>query len=1041
MERNIIKAIVLSALVALSGLFQRIAAQDTVSGIVRSASTGEVFTGASVTVCGGEASAMSGEDGRFGIAAQTWDVLEIKAPGCETQYVALRGRTDVEVYVVAESDAVPFYTEKSMSASAADVAGSMLPATTSVNENADMLLSGAVHSIRLSGIDAAASATFVRGMHSLNMTSCPLYIVDGLEWQNPEGVTSLHAGYLNNPLALIPPEDVESVEVLKNGTAIYGAKAANGVIVINTKRARNMATEIAFNASVGIKSPFKTVPVMNATDYRIYATEVMGGMENINSLKDTYAFIDDDASGYNYAASHNDTDWMKEINKTAFTQNYGISVRGGDEIALYYFSLDYARNGGCVDGTDFSRLSVRFNSDISFTKKLTARADIAFSQVSRNLFDDGLDALSSPVYMAYVKSPLYSPYQYDASGNLFDKISDTDELGTGNPLAVTNNADGEGKNYRFTASLRPRMKFSECFSLSAVAGISWDKIKENLFTPDFGLAEVNLYNDQGDRYGEGDNSVASLMTRNITLTLGLDAEWRVLTGKHDLSLKAGASYINNVYECDYGKGYNTGSDYLKSLDVTTSSLRTTDGYDCDWRNVSWHVLVGYNYLERYHLSGTLTMESSSRLGKKADTSFRLCGIGWGLFPSLDAAWIISNESFMKNAAWIDYLRLRTGYDMTGNDDIPIGAPSAYFASTGVVGLAKGIVLSNVGNEKLTWEKTGTFTAGLDLSILRNRLSLSAEFYHSSTTNLLIQKTLSEEFGLEAYWTNDGRLSNTGFDFTLRTRIIDNRRWKLSAGITAGHYTNKVKSLGGESFITTISGGNILTAENLPLGVFYGYKTLGVFSTEDESRAANLAFVTENGQKLYFGAGDVHFLDADANGVIDENDMTVIGNPNPNLYGNFNFNFQYGRLTLGAVFTYSLGNDAYDALRASLESGSSLYNQSTAMLSRWTAEGQITSVPKATYGDPMGNSRFSDRWIEDASYLRLKQINLTYTLPIKPKFIQGAQVWAAVDNVFTITKYLGADPEFGCGMSAVYQGVDAGLTPSSRSYNLGVRLNL
>ncbi len=1041
MDRNRIKAIALSALLALSGLFQRAAAQNTVGGTVRDASTGEVFAGAVVTVSGGAGSAMSGGDGRFEIEARTWDVLEIKAPGCELQYVPLQGRTDVEVYVVAESGAVPFYTERSMGASAADAAVSMLPATTSVNENADMLLSGAVRSVRQSGADAAASVTFIRGMHSLNMTSQPLYVVDGLEWQNPEGVTSLHEGYLNNPLALIPPEDVESVEVLKNGTAIYGAKGANGVVLINTKRARNMATEIAFNASVGIKSPFKTIPVMNASDYRIYATEVMGGMENINALKDTYAFLDDDVSGYNYAASHNDTDWMKEINKTAFTQNYGISVRGGDEIALYYFSLDYARNGGCVEGTDFSRLSVRFNSDISFTKKLTARADIAFSQVSRNLFDDGLDALSSPVYMAYMKSPLYSPYQYDDSGNLYDKISDTDELGTGNPLAVTRNADGDTKNYRFTASLRPRMQFTPRFSLSAVAGISWDKIKENLFTPDFGLAEVDLYNDQGDWYGEGDNSVASLMTRNITLTLGIDADWKVLSGKHNLSLGAGVSYMNNVYECDYGKGYNTGSDYLKSLDVTTSSLRATSGYDCDWRNVSWHALAGYDYLGRYFLSGTLTMESSSRLGKRADTSFRLCGIGWGLFPSLDAAWIISNESFMKHVPWIDYLRLRAGYDMTGNDGIPIGAPSAYFSSTGVVGLAKGIVLSNIGNEKLTWEKTGTVTAGLDVNLLRNRLSLSAEFYRSSTTNLLIQKSLPEEFGLESYWTNDGRLSNTGFDFTLRARLVDKRRWKLSAGITAGHYRNEVKSLGGESFITTVSGGNVLTAEGYPLGVFYGYKTLGVFSTEEESRTANLAVVTDNGQKLYFGAGDVHFLDADSNGVIDENDMTVIGNPNPDLYGNFNFSLQYGRLALGAVFTYSLGNDAYNALRASLESGSGMCNQSTAMLSRWTAEGQTTSVPKATYGDPMGNSRFSDRWIEDASYLKLKQINLTYTLPIKPKFIQGAQVWAAVDNVFTVTKYLGADPEFGCGMSAVYQGVDAGLTPSSRSYNLGVRLNL
>ena len=251
----------------------------------------------------------------------------------------------------------------------------------------------------------------------------------------------------------------------------------------------------------------------------------------------------------------------------------------------------------------------------------------------------------------------------------------------------------------------------------------------------------------------------------------------------------------------------------------------------------------------------------------------------------------------------------------------------------------------------------------------------------------------------------------------------------------------MKSLGNGDIINSIYGGEVLTTVGQPLGVFYGYKTKGVFATSEKAQQAHLNVVSETGAITPFGAGDIHFDDRNKDGYIDEGDRQIIGDPNPDIYGNFHFNVAYRRFSLGATFTYSLGNDAYNALRANLESGSSLNNQTKNMNNRWVADGQITTVPKATYGDPMGNARFSDRWIEDASYLKLRQITASYTLPIKAKFIQGASVWVAVNNVFTLTKYLGSDPEFGYGNSLLYQGIDAGLTPSTRSYNIGIKLNL
>lgn len=1032
-------AIALAASVAIPGMAS---AQGVIKGKVVNSSTMEKFAGARITVIGTKNVAMSDENGAFELKdADKNSVLQIEAPGCEMQIMAVQGKKDLVVKVVPVSSSKPFYTADALATNTTYKTGDMAKATLSASEDIDMSLNGAVRGISQSGVDGIGTAVMIKGLHSINMTNTPLYVVDGVMWQSQDFQSSVHSGYYSNPLALIPATDIESIQVMKNGTAIYGAKAANGVVIINTKRSHNMATEISVDAWAGIKSAFKSMPMMNAADYRTYATDVMKGIKNINQLADKYHFLNDDKSSSYYLSSHNNTNWNDEINSSAFTQNYNVGVRGGDEIALYSFSLGYAHNDGNIDNTDFSRLNVRINSDINFTKHFTTRADISFAQITRNLFDDGIDGYTSPLYLSYIKSPLYNPHQFDMSGKLYNKISDKDELGTGNPLAITTEAEGKTKNYRFTATLAPKYQFTDRFALSAIAGYSWDKIKESSFTPDFGLAERNLYNEQGDWFGEGDNCVTSLMTRNNTLTLGMYADWAVLKGNSNLSLNGGFTYINNTFESNYGMGYNTGSDNLRNLSVTNSALRTIVGLDDDWRTLRWNLAADYNYQHRYLLTATATMESSSRFGKHADGGMRLAGISWGMFPSVTGAWVVTGERFMSKLPFVNYLKLYTGYEMTGNDDIPVNATRTYFENVGYAGLAKGTTLSNIGNDKLTWEKTNTWNIGVDMSLFDNRLSINAEYYISTTKDLLVQKQLRDEYGLKYYWSNDGKLSNKGYVIGLEARIVDSKDWKLNAGASIGHYKNEVKALGNGNIVNSYFGGEVLTTVGQPLGVFYGYKTDGVFATQQEAEKANLGIVSETGAKTLFGAGDMHFTDANKDGNIDENDRQIIGDPNPDAYGNFHLNVQYKGFTLGAMFTYSVGNDAYNALRANLESGSSLNNQTQNLRNRWVADGQVTSVPKATYGDPMGNARFSDRWIEDASYLKLKQISASYTLPIKPKFIQGASVWLAVNNVFTVTKYLGSDPEFCYGNSLLYQGIDAGLTPSTRSYNIGIKLNL
>ena len=1049
-------------------------AQTTIKGTIVNSATGEAFAGSRVTAVGTTNMVMTEENGTFILTvADKNGLLRVEAPGFEDQFVPLQGRTELFIKLLPQTKAEPV--------------------TLTTDDAVQRQILGDARVTTHSGQDLAGAALFVRGLHSINMQSQPLFIVDGQIWQTSsvvgdfESPTSLHAGYFSNPLALIAPEDIERIEVLKNGTAIWGSKAAGGVVVITTKRSRNMATEIEVNLSAGIKQQGRTLPLLSAKDYRILASDLLPSLgerlrvgEPSSGMGLGVGFLDDNTNTSYYKANHNDTDWQDAIGHTATTQNYGIAVRGGDDIALYAFSLGYAHNEGTIRNTDFDRLNVRFNSDIDLTTHLKTRADIAFAQVSRNLFDDGIVSANSPRYMAYIKSPLYNAHQFDTQGNLYDRLSDVDELGIGNPMAIIENAEGKTKNYRFTATLAPTYNFNDRISLSATANYAWDKIKESAFLPDFGLPAVQLLNAQGDWYGQGDNSVASIMTRHSTLTLGIEANWKILTSHLSLlTSKLGFRYMNDSFESDYGQGYNTGSDNLRSLSVTNSALRTTTGINDDWRDMAWYVQADYALRNRYLLSASATMETNSRFGRDADGGLKLGGVQWGLFPAVEAGWVVTGEPFMRHARGINYLKLHAAYELTGNDDLSVGGDlqsptKTYFESIGYAGLAKGLVLSNIGNDCLKWERTGTLTLGLDARLLGNRLSVRADYFRSTTNDLLVRKQLREEYGLQNYWTNDGSLQNEGFEVALSGRIIDKRDWQLNANLTLGHYKNKVTHLTDGSFTTvsTVVGGSaadekslgatILTSEGQPLGVFYGYRTDGIYTTAAEAQADAHYILLPNGTRQYFQAGDMRFLDLSAavpgaspsglaavsgaspsgqNGLIDEHDMTIIGDPNPDVYGSFGFNLTWKHLTLDALFTYSLGNDAYNALRQQLESGSTLSNQSEAMRRRWTADGQQTDIPRATYGDPMGNSRFSDRWIEDASYLKLKQVSLTYRLPIKPKFIQGMSLWASVSNVFTLTRYLGADPEFSYGNAALGQGIDASLLPSSRSYDIGIKLNL
>ena len=985
----------------------------TVTGVVTSAKNSAGQPGARISVVGSQQTAMTDATGHFTLEVPSLDAcLIITAPGHAGQTIYLQGRSSIDLRLLSlSSDHTP---------------PSALPR-----------LGDALTTLS-SGQPGAATQVFVRGMHSIHLSSQPLYLVDGVVWQMQEDAPTAIDGFTTNPLNLIDPNDIESIEVIRDGSAAWGAKAAGGIISIKTKRAHDMVTRIEANISMGLQQKFSSLPMMSAADYKRYATDVMHGMDK--DVVSRFLFTNDDPSRLSYYDTHNATDWMQIVQKNALVQNYGINVAGGDERALYRFSLGYAQNDGNIKGASFNRLNVRFNSDIHLSKRFTVSSDIYYAQTNTHTAVSGINDVYSPYYLGLAKSPLYGPYQHNASGMTTNRTSEMDELGVSNPIVLLDHAMPHDAKQRFSVSLLPKYAFNDRLSLNALLALQWDKDNQDFFMPDGGLTDQPLYNANGEVYATGLNEVRNLMNRHTSLSANVFVTYNILSSwQHNLQATGGWRFYNTASRYTAGRGYNTGSDFMKALSNTNSSLRWIEGDTYTDRDMAWYLTADYNYLHRYGAKASAALQASSRYGSEAG-GLSLAGTSWMPTAHVEAYWNLSAERFMANLHGFD-VKLRLGWSQQGNDRLPLNASRTFLSSMSLTQGAVGNVIAGIGNRQLKWETTRQYNLGLDLGFFSGRWSIGVDFYRSMTSDLLSRHSLNAESGLRYYWANGGKLRNTGFELSTTARIIDHRDWQLSLSAALGHYKGEVTELPGGQFTTDISGAQILTAEGHPVGTFFGYRTEGVFSTAAEAQQADLAIIAPNGDKVPFKAGDVHFTDQNGDHIINDIDRVIIGDPTPSVYGSFDFNLQWRRLSVTPLFTFSVGGDVYNALRADLESGSTLHNQTTAMLLRWTYDGQRTSMPRATFGDPMGNARFSDRWIEDGSYLRLKGVTVSYDIPFHAAMLQNIRVFATANNIFTLTRYLGADPESACSASVLAQGIDAGLIPQSRSFLFGVKVNL
>ena len=937
---------------------------------------------------------------------------------------------------------------------------------TSIEDEIQQRLGAEVHTTLRNGTSGVGGVMFMNGINSLNINAQPLIVIDDVIFDQQYGRSVLHQGFYNDILTNISPADIETVTVLRNGTALYGAKGANGVILIKTRRNHSMATRITASLSGGVVLEPKFIDVMDATQYKNYASDLL---QSVNTTIRDFKFLNEDPNYYYYPQYHNNTDWKDQVYRTAITQNYSINVEGGDDVADYNLSLGFMDKQSVLKYNTHSRLNIRFNTDIRLLEQFSVRFDASFANQTRNIRNDGapVDYVegtpTSPSFLAYAKSPMLSPYTY-ANRIMSDSYLDiTDEsyldealseyanynYKLANPIALNEYADAENKN-RFensmvNLSVTPKYQFNSHLFVSEHFSYNLVNTNEKFYipingVPSYYVSSVNAYRE---------NEVRSLAGKQNSVMSDTRVDWNNRYGASAIHALAGVRINWESYTLNTQLGYNTGSDKTPFISSQLLNAQTT-GVNDNWNSIACYGQLEYNFLQRYYLQANLTAEASSRFGKDADHSVKLFDAAWGLFPGVQAAWVVSNEPWFAKVKGINYLRLNVGYDISGNDDIDYYAARSYFRAQKFLDAISGLSFDNIGNTNIQWETTKRFSAGFETNVFNNRLNVKFNYFNSKVDNLLTYQALGFLSGLERTWSNGGSMKNEGFDVSAVAKVLSLKDFQWELGASMGHYENKVTKLvdGQNSFDTSIYGATVRTEVGQPANMFYGYRIVkdasspeGVFKTSED--ASNKLYVLgENGiDKIYFGAGDMHFEDVNGDGQITEADRSFIGDPNPDIYGNIFTSLSYKRFKLDVNFNYCLGNDVYNYMRSQLEGGSRFMNQTTAVVRAWQTEGQVTDIPKVTFQDPLGNSRFSDRWIEDGSYLRLKSVTLSYSLPVHSTFLQGFQFWVQGNNLLTFSKYLGSDPEFSMTSSVLGQGIDLGQLPQSRSIVAGIKINL
>jgi len=842
--------------------------------------------------------------------------------------------------------------------------------------------------------EPGSNVTFrIRGTGTINNNS-PLIVVDGLP--------------LNGGLNQVNMNDIETVQVLKDAsaTAIYGARGANGVVILTTKRGTQGVSKLNFNYFYGWQEPTNMVEMLNASEFAQMHNEILiaGGQARNTEFLDP-------------ASLGEGTDWLDNLFQIAPMQNYSLSYSIGSEKSNIYVSGSYLDQQGIVINNGYKRYLLQFNSDSKINNwlKFGNRLKLEHSLKTRGNHDIRSAMLSLPTQPVYRADGNYS-------GPIQQPIYDGD---IENPIGKANTVDNSTKGYNVHGSIYTEIEFIKGLKLKSNAGLEANIWNNRTWGPKY---TWDSHSQENSYLYQGSNNSVTWMWDNI---LSYD---KTIAEVHRFNIMGGISTQSNRFEFMDGSKQQFASD--KTQQLANGTLQPTiNGNASEWSILSFIGRLNYVFNDRYYLTATVRRDGSSRFGSENK---------WGTFPSASVAWRISNESFMESIDFINDLKLRLGYGLTGNQSI---GNYSYASALNTVrynfggNYVSAVVPHKMPNPYVQWESQEQFNVGLDVWLLNNRINLTADAYLKNTNDMLVPMAVPISTGysdIDVPHVNAGKIQNKGIEFTISSRNLTGElAW--STDLTASFNKNEVISINDSIPMTVGSIGlnyNLALIESgNPMNVFYGFVTDGLFQTDEE--VANSALqVPGNDPFSRTSAGDIKFRDLNNDGVINDDDRTYLGNPNPDIIFSLNNTFTYKGFDLNIYLQGVYGNKIFNANRLYTEAMAVSHNQTKETLYRWRGEGTSNEMPRAVYNDPNKNTRTSNRYIEDGSYLRIKNITFGYTFSnslLERIKISSARVYASVLNLYTLTDYKGIDPE------VPVNGIDNNIYPVTRTFSLGVNI--
>lgn len=981
------------------GLFISLGAfaqQITVKGHVKD-DTGEPVIGASVLESKTANGTITDIDGNFVLTVPSNSVLTISFIGYATQEVTVNGKTSLTVVlkedakVLDEVVVVGYGTMKKSDLTGAVSSVGTKDIKDSPVANIGQAMQGKVSGVQI--IDAGKPGDNVtikiRGLGTIN-NSDPLVVIDGIP-------TDLGLSALNMA-------DIERVDVLKDAsaTAIYGSRGANGVVMITSKRGAEGAGKVSVTANWAFQNATNVPDMLNAAQYAALNNDMLSAIDVDNSLNPLWA--DPSALGKG-------TNWLDELLRTGIKQSYSVSYSGGTDKAHYYVSGGFLDQSGIVESVNYRRFNFQANSDAQVNKWLKFITNLTFSTDVKKSGDYNIgDAMKAlPVFP--VKNEDGSWSGPEGNAEWYGSIR--------NPIGPTQLVQNETKGYNFLANITGEITFTRGLKLKSTFGYDAKFWFTDNFIPAYDWKPTPV--EESSRYKSDNKSFTYLWDNYFVFD-------HTFARKHKIGLMAGSSAQWNEYDYLNAQKNLFMFDNIHEMD-NGEKMYSLGGSSNGWSLLSLMARLNYSYEDRYLLTATVRRDGSSRFGKNNR---------WGTFPSVSLAWRMSQEEwFPKDNFGVNDLKVRLGYGVTGNQEIGNYAfVATYNTGTYPFGTnnSTALVSSTLSNPNIHWEEVRQTNFGIDLGLFNSRINLSLDAYIKNTNDMLVKASIPITSGFEdttTTYTNAGKVRNKGVEMTLRTINLQGPlSWETS--VTATCNKNEILDLNSETpmYINQIGNSYVtMLKAGYPINVFYGYVTDGIFQNQKE--------VDMHATQVGAAPGDIRFKDLNNDGVINDEDRTVLGNPNPNWFFSMSNNLSYRGFELSVFLQGVAGNKIYNANNIDNEGMSAAYNQTTAVLNRWTGEGTSYSMPRAVWGDPNQNSRVSNRFVENGSYLRLKNITLSYSFPKKwmQKIqIENARLSFSCENVATLTGYSGFDPEVDVN------GIDQGRYPISRTFSMGLNFN-